>query len=277
MRDVERLREKIEISLDDRQVWALGLSALLLLGGVFTVGVLVGRKTAPPQQSTVGDLAALDAAAAVGSGRVLAGPRAADSAGPQAADLAGPQAADSAGPQASHLRPQASDLRPQTPIDDKAKPAEKAADDEAEAPAKSPAEKSAAEKAAEKRDSTMGRAPAHAATVVVAPRPVTVVPAPPRPVQVASATPAALTPPPRDLGKFTVQIGASQDRAEAQRMENRARAAGLKPYAVEADLGAKGTWYRVRVGVFHDKDAANSYRRDVERELRSPAVVMSSK
>jgi DedD protein len=73
-----------------------------------------------------------------------------------------------------------------------------------------------------------------------------------------------------------VQIGASPDRAEALRLENRARAAGLKPYSVEANLGAKGTWYRVRVGSFADKDRATRYRTDVERELRSNAIVMAS-
>jgi cell division septation protein DedD len=71
-----------------------------------------------------------------------------------------------------------------------------------------------------------------------------------------------------------VQLGASQDRAEAQKLESRARGAGLKPYVVEAQLGAKGTWYRVRVGAFGDKDSANQFRKDVERELRTSAVVM---
>jgi cell division septation protein DedD len=253
MRDVERLREKIEISLDDRQVWALGLSALLALGGVFTVGVLLGRKTAPPQQNPAGDLAALDVAAGGSEGSI--------------------------GPQASGLRPQAPAKSEEKVVEKPAAPAAPAAEK-----ADGEVEAGAAEMpSSEKHDATMGRASARAvetprpAVTVPAARPATVVPAPPRSVQVASATPVALTPPPRDLGKFTVQIGASQDRAEAQRMENRARAAGLKPYAVEADLGPKGTWYRVRVGAFHDKDAANSYRRDVERELRSPAVVMSSK
>jgi cell division septation protein DedD len=262
MRDVERLREKIEISLDDRQVWALGLSALLALGGVFTVGVLLGRKTAPPQQNPAGDLAALDVAAGSDQGSI----------GPQAGAAGGPQAAGPAGPQATAKSEEKVVEKPAAPG---SRAAEKGDD---------AVEVGAAEKpAGEKHDATMGRASARAvetprpAVTVPAARPATVVPAPPHSVQVASATPVALTPPPRDLGQFTVQIGASQDRAEAQRMENRARAAGLKPYAVEADLGAKGTWYRVRVGAFHDKDAANSYRRDVERELRSPAVVMSSK
>ncbi len=251
MRDVERLKEKIEISLDDRQVFVLALSGLLLLGGVFTIGVLVGRKSAPPAPSAQGDLAALDAA------------------GERAAAVA-------------PLRPPAPRVVVEAPLEAPVvKQASLAAPpDDAPAAARAtsdPGEKTATDKAAQ------GRAPAHAAAeprpaaVVPAPRPATVVPAPQRAVQVASATPVSLTAAPRDAGEFTVQIGSSQDRAEALHMENKARSAGLKPYSVEADLGKKGTWYRVRVGAFHDKDAATRFRRDVERELRATAVVMSTR
>ena len=221
MRDVERLREKREFSLDDRQVWALGFAALLLLGSVFALGLAVGRKMAFSAPAP-GDLAALDAAA----------------------------------------RPQASDVRPQaapgvTPVAPQ-KPVEVVVE---KAPEKEPPQEKPAQ----------GRAPA---ATTPPPRPATVVAPPPAPVTVASIAPIQLTPPPRDLGAFTVQIGASREKSEAQRMENKARGAGLKPYVVEADLGAKGVWYRVRVGAFKDKDAANGYRRDVERELRAAAVVM---
>ncbi len=269
MRDVERLREKIQISFDGRQVWALALSALLLLAGAFTVGVLVGR-----------ELAALDAAAASEKpGPPLTVP---------SSGCCAQGAPPAAGKTGSSVTP-----APQRPaVEEKVAAAEKpAAQDKIAAAGEAPADEAdeetdtapAAKPAPEKHDATQGRAPAHAPetprapVTVAAPRPATVVPAPPRPVQVASTSLAALTPPPRDPGKFTVQIGASQDRTEALRMESRARAAGLKPYAVEADLGAKGTWYRVRIGAFPDKDAANRYRRDVERELRAPAVVMPSK
>jgi len=93
-------------------------------------------------------------------------------------------------------------------------------------------------------------------------------------MQVPPAAAAQLPPPPRELGNFTVQVGASRDRGDAARLEARARGAGLKPYVMEANLGAKGTWYRVRVGAFRDKEAANRFRLDVERELRSAAAVM---
>ena len=228
MRDVERLREKIEISLEDRQVWALGLSGLLLLGGVFTIGVLVGRKSAPAMQAAQGDLAGLDAAAEKPATVVP-------------------------------VRPQPPPPRVEAPV--------QAVEVKHALLAAPPADPAPAHAAAEPRP----------AAVVPAPRPATVVPAPQRPVQVASATAVTLTAAPRDAGEFTVQIGASQDRAEALHMENQARSAGLKPYSVEANLGAKGTWYRVRVGAFHDKDAAGRYRRDVERELRANAVVMSTR
>src|SRR6184192_4210527 len=59
MRDEDRLREKRQISLEDRQVWALGFSAVLLLGGVFVVGVLTGRRMAAEVRPQTSDLRSL--------------------------------------------------------------------------------------------------------------------------------------------------------------------------------------------------------------------------
>ena len=87
----------------------------------------------------------------------------------------------------------------------------------------------------------------------------------------------ALPDPPPDLGKFTVQVGATQDRVEAREMAARASKGGLRPYVAEARLAGRGLWYRVRVGAFADRAAADQFRRDVQRELRMPAVVMPSR
>ena len=220
MREVGQLREKVQIFLDDRQVIALAVCALLLLFGVFSLGILLGKKVNSPQPAArPADLASLDAQA------------------------------------------RRSDPPPATP---------KPTSHPDARPAAAPAEVARPEKAPP---------PVQAAAVIApAARQTTVVPAPPaRPVQVAPAVPVALTPPPRELGNFTVQIGASQDRSDAARLESRARGAGLKPYVQEANLGAKGTWYRVRVGAFRDRDAANRFRLDVERELRSAAAVMPAR
>lgn len=211
---MERLRERRQFSLDDRQMVALAICALLLLCGVFSLGVLIGKRTAPAAEGP-GGLAALDAQARK------------------------PEA------KAPHPEPARPPQAPSAP----------------EPAAKAPAEE-----------------PVRAATIVPAPsRPPAVIPAPPRPVQVAASAPVALTPPPRDLGSYTVQVGASQDRAEAARLESRVRGSGLRPYVVEARLGAKGTWYRIRVGAFRDRESAMRFRKDVERELRTAAVVMPTR
>jgi cell division septation protein DedD len=108
--------------------------------------------------------------------------------------------------------------------------------------------------------------PAPLATVSVAPQ---------RTVAVAPPEPSGPLPaPPSRLGNYTVQLGASQTRAEALQLAARAAAAGLKAYVVEAHLPGKGVWYRIRVGAFAERAAADRYRRDVERELRTSAVVM---
>jgi cell division septation protein DedD len=207
MRDVDRLREKTQVSLDDRQIAALAVGALLLLGGVFALGLLVGKHLAAQAQPATTEIAL--------------------------EDTAPPKAAQGRAP-AVHVA--------------QAAPAE---------PPRPPA-------------------------VIPPPKPAVTVPPPEKPAVVApekekvKEKPIVLTPPPKELGDYTVQVGASQDRAEAQRIEQKARAAGLKPYVVEADLGSRGTWYRVRVGAFKDKDSAGRFRKDVERELRSAAVVMST-
>jgi len=195
MRDAQRLRQRLDLSLDGRQLAALTLCALLLVSGVFSLGLLIGKRavTNDVGVEVAGDLAALDARARKD-------------------------------PPAAFHPP---------------KPAEP----------------------------TIVPAPSRVATVVGPP---------PRAAEVPAGS-IALTPPPHDLGEYTVQIGAAQERTEAARLEGRARGAGLKPYVVEASLGAKGTWYRVRVGAFHDKEAANRFRKDVERELRIAAAVMPAR
>ena len=77
-----------------------------------------------------------------------------------------------------------------------------------------------------------------------------------------------------ETGRFTVQLGASPDKKVAEKIQAKARAAGFDVRVVEVDLGAKGTWYRVRAGSFASKDEAARVQKDAERQLRVAAMVV---
>ena len=253
MRDVDQMHEKIEIALEQRQVALLAVAALVLLGVVFAAGVQVGRQitgsaAAAPAQPSPDDLPALDRAEEEGAAGAAA--------------------------KVAPLQPPTRVERPPAPV---APPEEAVAAAPAKvlAPAKPPAAAKApapAEEPAVEEPVKAPPAPGSVRVAVVEPQSPAraVVPKPPD-------DEVQLTPPPRGLLAFTVQIGAAQDKRDAQRLEAKARGAGLKPYVVEADLGAKGLWYRVRVGSFASKDVALRYKLDVERELRLSAVIMPTK
>jgi cell division protein FtsN len=73
----------------------------------------------------------------------------------------------------------------------------------------------------------------------------------------AKAPPAALAP-----GGYVLQIGAYKSQAEADaawktyQSKHAATLAGYSPDVKMVDLGEKGTWYRLRVSSFADKNAA---------------------
>lgn len=99
-----------------------------------------------------------------------------------------------------------------------------------------------------------------APVAAAAPRATTPAPAapqPPNPVAAASA-PAATS------GGALLQVGAFPSRALADEAFGKFKArygsavGNVSPNIQEADLGEKGTWYRLRVGPFADKAAANS-------------------
>ena len=108
--------------------------------------------------------------------------------------------------------------------------------------------------------------------------PPAVAPAPP-PASAATppAGPAAVSPPapaarPVIPSKpWTVQLAAAQERAEAERIA--ARFASLNPRIEEADVPGKGRFWRVRIGGFDSKEAAERYLRDVARETGAKGFV----
>jgi DedD protein len=105
-------------------------------------------------------------------------------------------------------------------------------------------------------------------------------PAPPPP----AAEPAPAPPPPAEapaadappaLKPWTVQLAAAEDRAEAQRLAD--RFATLHPRVEEALVPGKGRFFRVRVGSFDSKEAAQRYLRDVARETGAKGIVVPTR
>ena len=57
-------------------------------------------------------------------------------------------------------------------------------------------------------------------------------------------------------GKFTAQVGSFNSQSEANARVSSLRAAGFEANVVAAELPGRGTWYRVQVGRFADRDGA---------------------
>jgi cell division septation protein DedD len=105
--------------------------------------------------------------------------------------------------------------------------------------------------------------------------PATSTSAPPKPPATAtSAPPKPPAPPPPDR-PWTVQLAAAQDRAEAERTA--ARFSALNPRIEAAEVPGKGKFWRVRVGAFETRQAAERYLHDVARETGAKGFVTSTR
>ncbi len=211
MRDANRIREKFHLALDGRQVASVVVGALVILGGVFVLGLNVGRQLAlrqlPAAPGPAAALAALDAP-------------------PPSADAGEP-------PRLSYHEAL---TRPAEPVRPPPKPAAKAA-----TPVPAP---------------TVAPPPVPAAAPAPAP--------PPAPEKVPVLTGRPMPAPPGDHGAFSIQVGASQDLGEAQRILDRFK--GHRGRIVAAEIPGKGRWYRVRLGSFAAKPDAERFLQDLARE-----------
>ncbi len=55
---------------------------------------------------------------------------------------------------------------------------------------------------------------------------------------------------------YTVQVGAMKDKALADAMVSKLKKAGYSAYIASSESSGKGTWYRVRLGTFPNKEDA---------------------
>jgi DedD protein len=97
----------------------------------------------------------------------------------------------------------------------------------------------------------------------------------PPPAPADAPQPARLDPAPAPLKPWTIQLAAADSRSDAERLAT--RFAALNPRVEEAVIPGKGRFFRVRVGSFETKEAAQRYLRDAARETGAKGIVTSSR
>lgn len=105
---------------------------------------------------------------------------------------------------------------------------------------------------AETSTPVVAETPAKAAPVVATPPPT-----PEKVAPVAKPKPSVAKTTAKADGGYAIQVGAFQSKADAESFKKKLNGQGYPAFVVTADLGAKGTWYRVRVGPF-DKSGADA-------------------
>lgn len=87
-------------------------------------------------------------------------------------------------------------------------------------------------------------------------------------------TSTALTSPQAKAGTLTVQVAALKDAQVAAQLVARLRHQGFDAYQSKTSLAGRGTWYRVRVGRFADRQSAAATMRRLEGQGMTPIVVV---
>jgi DedD protein len=256
-RESELYKDKVEVSLDGRQIFYLFFGGAVIVGMVFVLGVMVGRRVEARGHvdrvqvaANIDPLAALDQ---LESNHGLSFHGA----------LRGADAPVSDVEKAIAARPKPDPVKPDKKADkqaaadkaaaDKAA-ADKAAADKAAAD-KAAADKAAADKAAERK---LAAEKAEADKKLAAEK----AEADKKPAEVdADRKP-----------RFTLQLSSFQDKAEAAAYLETIKASGHAAYITEGEVDGK-QYFRVRMGSYRSLDAANEAKAELERTTKRSALV----
>ncbi|MCY1023747.1 SPOR domain-containing protein [Pyxidicoccus sp. MSG2] len=303
MRDAHRMKEKFDVSLDNRQIVSLLIAGIVVMGAVFVLGVVVGKKLAGNVQTASAPdlLSALDANAQAlqdvqqkdaqltfqdeltkkaASEHVAVAPAPKPSAKP-AAPAEKPAAAKPSEPTPTAERPK---LAPTPDPDTGELPPEEPEEPETVVAAEAPTAPTPAAVAQKPEPVKAEPAKAEVARAEVKAVPVSgkveVAAVPTRTTNkegggLKEAIARTAQPPAQAVkgGAFTLQISSFPDRQEAERFAARLRGDGYAPYILAAEVPGRGTWYRVRMGSFATKDDASRYQSDFKRETKLDAFV----
>ncbi len=266
--EAELFKDKIEVSLDGRQIFYLFFGGAVIASLVFVLGVMVGKRlearshvaSSAETSAALDPLAALDQLGAEERDQELAFPSALTGAQqPDALDAVVPAKAPEPEPVAAakkvEQKPTPEEVAPPVP-----KPAPAVAATPAPTPAKAEPvaqpEPQAKPATAPDKTETAVAAKAEEAKTDEAPE------APPAP------KPAA-----KPRAKFTLQLSSFQERGEAEAFHAKILSAGYKPYITEANVPGKGRWFRVRLGKYLTHQDALDAKSDFEKRQKIIAYV----
>jgi DedD protein len=287
LRDIERWRDKIEVRLDNRQVFFLFFGSALVACMLFVLGVIVGKRLESRGRAVSPEiedpLALLD--------KVATSPR------PAQSGVTFPQALFGANGKTSSsdrhgkkLSGRASTVLdksdgPLKPAQAAAKPAETAAklplatavrtpEVAPKPPANTapqgkpaPAKPEAKPARAEEKQTNVAAATSKATdTKAAGDKTAEAKEAMPAPIPTVAATGDS-----KSKGHFTLQLSSFQDKSEAEAFAQ--KFASERPYMVKSDIPGKGIWYRVRVGDFASSKDAMAAKEAFEKKHNVIAYV----
>jgi DedD protein len=275
LRDVERWRDKIEVRLDNRQVFFLFFGSALVACMLFVLGVIVGKRLESRGRAVSPEiedpLALLD--------KVATTPRTTQT------GVTFPQAlfgnGGKAGAVDKHgkknlLQAPAPTPAPAAAVTDKPEAAKTVALVETAKPAPVTS-KPAAVPVAEPKPVAAKPEPkpeAKVAETASEPEPAETA-AKPKPAEAKETKPVAIPTvaagETKGKARFSLQLSSFQDKSEAEAFAQKFE--GERPYMVVSEIPGKGTWYRVRVGDYASSKDAVAAKQSFEKKHNVIAYV----
>jgi len=265
-------KDKIEVSLDGRQIFYLFFGGSVIVGLVFVLGVMVGRRVESrghveraQTQAAVDPLAALDRLEGGGGLSFQGALRGSGDA--QTSDVE-----KSIGEMAKAKEP--ASKKPTAPsavavaVADVKKAEEPKAEKKADEPkVEKKAEEPRSEKKSEDKKVDDKKVKSDDSDKKSSDKEFLAK------LQKKSADKKSDDKPIEKKAKYTLQLSSFQDRGEADAYLATVKSNGFSPYITEAEIDGK-TYYRIRLGNYRSVDAANDAKADVEKATKKSASVM---
>ena len=271
LRDIERWRDKIEVRLDNRQVFFLFFGSALVACMLFVLGVIVGKRLESRGRAVSPEiedpLALLD--------KVATSPR------PAQAAVTFPQTLFGAKNGDKHAAKKTALVT--APVEAAPAPQPTVASKPQEAPAAAAVQPTAskstlAAKPESKPAPVAAKPESKSAPLAATPteKPSETAPAKARPPETKESKPAtipiiAASADSKSKGHFALQLSSFQDKSEAQAFAQKFD--GERPYLIASEIPGKGTWYRVRVGDYASAKDASAAKQAFEKKHNVIAYV----